>query len=142
MTKHPIPARRSTGTVAIAGVIALIFIAAAAVVALSVGHDVDESTTPLLTALLGLIGVTVPSLIALARVEEIATKVDRTSDATEELLNGGLRANMRGALKEYAEDPSTPPLGQGTPVVNVYGTTESTLDTGETLSTSEDTPAS
>lgn len=121
---HSAPPRRSTGTVAIAGVIALVFIVAAVIVALAVGHDVDETTTPLLTALLGLVGVTVPSLIALARVEEIATKVDRTADATDELLNGGLRANVRGALKEYAEDPSTPPIGQGTPVVNVYGTTE------------------
>lgn len=90
--------------VVVAGVVALVMVLAGLVAGLAITGSLDAESAPLVTMLLGLIGVAVPSLIALAKVQDVSEKVQETQ---EQLTNGVMRDNLHQALVDY-EDPARP----------------------------------
>lgn len=56
-------------------VVALIAIIGAVVVGLSLDHGLNSDTTPLITALLAIIGTTVPSILALIKTESVQNDI-------------------------------------------------------------------
>ncbi len=60
------------------------------------GHG--ETVMPFVSTLIGLVGVTIPSLLALNKAETVH----------QELNNGTLKENIRDAVTELAVDPTAP----------------------------------
>lgn len=58
-----------SGTV-IGGIVALIFILAAMIVAINIGGSADTAT-PLIASMLALVGASIPALIGLAKIEHV-----------------------------------------------------------------------
>lgn len=93
---------KRTGTI-VAGVVALVFIVAAVVVATSLGSALDEAA-PLITTLLALVGIVIPALIGLARIEEVQTETKEVkavlAQTRDDLNNGLLKESVKEALTE------------------------------------------
>jgi spore maturation protein SpmB len=60
----------------VGAVVALASIAGAVTVALSLGHGLDSSTTPIVTTVLGVLGTTITALLALLAVVGVDRKVN------------------------------------------------------------------
>lgn len=89
--------------VVVAGVVALVFIAAGVIVALSLGSDLGEAA-PLLTTLLALVGISIPGLLGLAKIGEVQTEQEHVkkelAQTRFDMTNGPLRENLAVALQE------------------------------------------
>lgn len=92
------PTNGTRTAVVVAGVAVLVFIVAGLVARLATAGSLDDDSTPLVTMILGLIGVTIPSLIALAKVEETRRDVEETR---HDLENGLVTDKVREALDSY-----------------------------------------
>lgn len=72
--------------VVVAGIVALVAIAAALVVGTLIAGGLDNHSTPIVTSVLGLVAPTVVGLLALIKAE----KVDRKTDAVNDKVDGHL----------------------------------------------------
>lgn len=82
---------------AIGAVLAALGIGTALVVGVAFASH-GEAVTPFVSTLIGLVGVTIPSLLALNKAETVH----------QELHNGTLKENIRDAVTELAVDPTAP----------------------------------
>lgn len=93
-------------TTVIAGIIALVFIAGAFVIGIGfVGHGYDNSTTPIIATVVGMIGTTVPAMLALLKVEQ----------THNDLKNGLVTSKVKDALEETGVTDAAQTGNQTTP---------------------------
>lgn len=100
---------KRTPITAIGAVVALVFIAAALVVGIDFApRGADTSVTPLISTVLGFVGIAIPALLAAYKAES----------NHQDLRNGVLVNKVKQALGEYSNDVATPALTLGTtPIV-------------------------
>jgi SMODS and SLOG-associating 2TM effector domain len=80
-------------TTIVAAVVALVVVLAATVIGLSLTSD-QASSTPMVTAVIGIIAPTVVSLLALLKVEGVSDKLD----------DDHVRTNVKSAMQERADE--------------------------------------
>lgn len=92
---------KRTPMTVLGAIVALVFIAAALVVGIDFApRGVNDNVTPLVTTVLGFVGIAIPGLLAAYKAES----------NNADLRNGVLVNKVKQALGEYANDPATPPV--------------------------------
>ena len=86
----PPNAPRFSATAVLVTIVALVFLAVAAIIGLSIVGDPTNSNTPLIVTILGFIGTTITSLLAFLR----------TDQTRRELHNGLIPAKVTEAVNE------------------------------------------
>jgi hypothetical protein len=81
-------------SLALASIVTLFGLFVAMVVSLAYIDKLDASSTPLIVTLLGLLTTTIPSLVALAKIEDVKKDVE----------NGRISDTANKMLKRYLED--------------------------------------
>lgn len=95
---------KRTPMTVLGAIVALVFIAAALVVGIDFApRGVNDNVTPLVTTVLGFVGIAIPGLLASYKAES----------NHQDLRNGVLVNKVKQALGEYASDPATPTVTVG-----------------------------
>lgn len=94
--------------VIVAGVVIVSILGVIAFAVVLSGELTDRSIV-VLTAILGFLGPTIASLLVLLRVDATSAQTDRVQrkveDVHHDILNGGLRENVKRAISEIEHDP-------------------------------------
>lgn len=100
------PVTVSHTTTIVAGVVAIIFILAAMTVGVVVAGGLDAESTPLITALFGIVAAVIPAFLALLKAETNNAEIKRTQDHVQEVHEqvNGKQEELDNRVTELEKD--------------------------------------
>lgn len=114
LSVHPYPAwgipdTMTTRTAALVTIGLTMSLLATVAIAAIVSPEISERNLGIITAVLTTFGTVITGMLILLRLETVSGKADETASKVKEvhhdLLNGGLRENIKRAYEEIEDDP-------------------------------------
>lgn len=100
--RQPETGKASAPVAVFSSIVALIALVVALIIGLALGGDLNSSTTPLIVSILGLVGSTIPALIA-AGFSERASRDIRNGVVTRKAHDGALQALHETGVTDVIE---------------------------------------